>query len=128
MFNINLRSNIPIYEQLVDKIKENIVRGYLKPMDSLPSVRKLATMLDVNPNTVSKAYQELERQHLIITIRGKGTFVDEINHDNWIDLDVYLQKLRPIITEMKLKGLTETQVTEQVHIIYTELDRKEDEQ
>lgn len=75
MFNIDARSSTPIYEQIIEQIKENIMRGFLEPGEKLPSVREMSTLLTVNPNTVSKAYQELEREKAIETIRGRGTFV-----------------------------------------------------
>ncbi len=64
MINIDSRSSKPIYEQIIDGIKENVIRGILKPGDKLPSVRELAVMITTNPNTVSKAYKELEREKL----------------------------------------------------------------
>ena len=75
MLQIDDTKNLPIYEQLVLKIKELCLLGVLKPGEKLPSVRELSAMLIVNPNTVSKAYQELERQGIIETRQGKGTFV-----------------------------------------------------
>lgn len=76
--HIDERSTTPIWEQIVQQIKELILKKVLRPHDKLLSVRELASMLIVNPNTVSKAYQELERQQIIETRRGKGTFVTEV--------------------------------------------------
>lgn len=75
ILNLDPRSNIPIWEQVVHQIKELILKEILLPKDKLPSVRELSATLLINPNTVSKAYQELERQGIIETLRGKGTFV-----------------------------------------------------
>lgn len=75
MINIDIRSSKPIYEQIIDKIKESILRGIIKPGDKLPSVREMSSLITANPNTVSKAYTELERQKVIETIRGRGTYV-----------------------------------------------------
>lgn len=75
MITINLRGNQPIYEQIVTQYKYLVLQGYLKQGDVVPSVRKLAMELDVTPGTVAKAYRELERAHIIETIRGKGTFI-----------------------------------------------------
>lgn len=72
---IDSRSSTPIYEQIIHGIKENILKGILQKGDKLPSVREMAALLSTNPNTVSKAYQELERENVIETLRGKGTFV-----------------------------------------------------
>ncbi len=75
ILNLDPRSNTPIWEQVVHQIKELILKEILLPEDKLPSVRELSATLLINPNTVSKAYQELERQGIIETLRGKGTFV-----------------------------------------------------
>ena len=77
MFQIDARSSKPIYEQLIERVKENVVKGFLKPGDELLSVRKMAMVLSVTPNTVAKAYRELERQGVIIVIRGKGTYISD---------------------------------------------------
>ncbi|TFE19837.1 GntR family transcriptional regulator [Cohnella luojiensis] len=75
MIQINERSMTPIYEQIINQVKELIVKGGLREGDKIPSVRELSGMLLINPNTVAKSYQELERQGVIATARGKGAFV-----------------------------------------------------
>ena len=75
MFELDFRSRIPIYEQLVDKIIELIINNVLKPDEQLPSVRVLASELTINPNTIQKAYRELEYQGYIYSVPGKGSFI-----------------------------------------------------
>ncbi|HAO5824064.1 TPA: GntR family transcriptional regulator [Listeria monocytogenes] len=75
MFTINAKSQLPIYEQIVQKIKEQVVKGILQEGEKILSIREFASRIGVNPNTVSKAYQELERQEVIVTVKGKGTFI-----------------------------------------------------
>ena len=65
----------PIYVQIMDEVRRSLVVGSLAPDDPLPSVRQLASELRVNPNTVSQAYRELERQGVVEARRGSGTFV-----------------------------------------------------
>lgn len=77
MINIDATSSTPIYEQIVNEIKEGILKGIIEPGDKLPSVREMAKMMTLNPNTIQKAYQELERQKVTVTMRGRGTFVSE---------------------------------------------------
>jgi GntR family transcriptional regulator len=77
VLDIDPKRNTPIYQQVVHQVKEAILKGVLAPGERLPSVRELATTLIINPNTIQKAYQELERQGVIITVRGRGSFVDE---------------------------------------------------
>lgn len=75
MFQLDLKSRKPIYEQIVDKFKELIISGILKPSDKIPSVRDLAKTLTINPNTIQKAYRELERQGFLYSVSGLGSFV-----------------------------------------------------
>lgn len=83
MFSIDLTSRIPIYEQIYHKIVNLIINGTLAENDQLPSVRSLAKSTGVNPNTVSKAYQELERNGVIYSVPGRGSFVSAQNYDEF---------------------------------------------
>ena len=76
---INNSSMQPIYEQIVDQVKADILQGHLKENDSLPSVRGLAKELHISALTVKKAYDTLELEGFIITIHGKGSFVAGVN-------------------------------------------------
>ncbi|EZP59761.1 MULTISPECIES: GntR family transcriptional regulator [Exiguobacterium] len=78
MFTVDPKSPLPIYEQLVAQIIRSIARGLLRSGEQMPSVRELAGTLLVNPNTVSRAYQELESRNFIVTMRGKGSFISDI--------------------------------------------------
>ena len=72
---INVQDSRPIYEQIVENFKMQIFKGVLQPGDQMPSVRSLAVELSTNPNTIQKAYTELERQGFIYTVKGRGNFV-----------------------------------------------------
>ncbi len=72
---INYQDSRPIYEQIVENFKTQIYKGILQEGDQMPSVRSLAVELSTNPNTVQKAYTELERQGFIYTVKGRGNFV-----------------------------------------------------
>ncbi len=74
-FFINTRSGVPIYLQLLQQLEKGIAGGILKPGDRLPTVREVALKLTVNPNTVARAYRELEYRGLIESVQGRGTFV-----------------------------------------------------
>src|SRR5690242_7105454 len=76
MFELDLKSRKPIYEQLVDKLKELIITDVLKPDEQLPTVRQLAAEISINPNTIQKAFRELENQGYSYSIPGKGSFVN----------------------------------------------------
>lgn len=73
--SVDTRDRKPIYEQLCDNIKEMVLKGFLKPKEQLPGVRTLAVQLAINPNTIAKAYAELEHQGIIYSIQGRGSFV-----------------------------------------------------
>ena len=75
MIVIDYRDTRPIYEQVVEKFKILILKGGLQADEQMPSVRSLAMDLSINPNTIQKAYTELERQGFIYTVRGRGNFV-----------------------------------------------------
>ena len=75
MINIDYTSRTPIYEQIVNEIERYVTLGVLKPDQKIESVRELASNLGINPNTVKKAYDELERRNVITTISTKGTFI-----------------------------------------------------
>ena len=76
MIQVDVRSRVPIYEQIVNSFKQMAMSGILSPDEKLPSVRDLSQELTINPNTIQKAYQELERQNIIYTKRGQGSFVN----------------------------------------------------
>lgn len=77
MIFIDYKDARPIYEQVTDRFKTLILRGVLKPDEKMPSVRNLAVELSINPNTIQRAYAELERQGYIYTVKGKGNFVSD---------------------------------------------------
>ena len=75
MIYLDYRDARPIYVQIMDGIKEQIASGILLPEDKLPSVRELASSLTINPNTIQRAYRQLEMEGWIVTVPGKGCFV-----------------------------------------------------
>lgn len=127
MFPIDPRDARAIYEQIVDNIKEQVIKGILKPGDQLPSVRQLASMLTVNANTVMKAYGELERQEVIETIRGKGAFVamaptKTISEKQLAELRT---TLKTSCITMHYMGMSKEQVLDEMSKIYDELLKEE---
>lgn len=126
MIKIDATSNKPLYEQIVDNIKSSYVKGYLKPGDEIPSVRKMALQLSVTPNTVAKAYQELERCKVIVTIRGKGTYISA-ESDIRID-DEKLKNIRNELTtqvvELTYMGLGRDEIIDMIDEIYKEIKVK----
>ena len=114
MFLINLKSNETIYEQIKAQIIDFIDNGVLKPDDKLPSVRSLALDLGINPNTVMKAYQELEDNGYIYTLNKKGAFISSnIKQSNKHDQDA-----KYLINQLKDKGYTSKQLKELIDEVY----------
>ena len=75
MFRVDAGSGVPIYRQLVQQVRRDVMLGRLRPGDQLPSVKEVVDSLSVNPNTVVKAFSELEHQGLVVRRQGVGTFV-----------------------------------------------------
>lgn len=111
MINLDYQSRTPIYEQIVEEIERYVAIGILKPEEQLPSVRDMATTLGINPNTVKKAYTELERRGVTVTISTKGTFIaydtKKIVEEK---IEKKLNEIRKIIKEIKQLGLTEEEI------------------
>ncbi len=120
MFSIDVIDVRLICEQIIDNIKEQVIKGILKPGDQVPSVRQLASMLTVNTNTVTKAYGHLERQKIIETIRGKGTFVANITVKS-IDqheLQDIRKTLKSSCMQLHYMGFSKQDVLEEIIKIY----------
>lgn len=119
MFIIDVQNKIPIFEQLKKQILEFITIGILKPNDKLPSVRSLASELGVNPNTVSKAYVELEAQGYIYTEKGKGCFVADNEAEKQIK-EVKLNEFEHIVKDMKKHHIEKEKLLAVVNGLYKE--------
>ncbi|CRK82318.1 GntR family transcriptional regulator [Neobacillus massiliamazoniensis] len=113
-----MRSRKPIYEQLVDKMKELIMHEVLKPDEQLPSVRTLATQLTINPNTIQKAYRELEIQGFIYSIKGKGSFVSLNNQTKDIEkIASVMKELEKLILEALYLGIQAGEMIDLIHAL-----------
>ena len=113
MYNIDLQSRTPIYEQLYKKVVELILRNELKPNDKLPSVRELAKELGVNPNTVSKAFQLLERDKVIYSLAGRGSFVSNVSTDSV--KESALEDFDRAVAEALNVGITPKELTDRIN-------------
>ena len=110
MVHLDYRDVRPIYSQIADGFRSQITAGVLRPEEKLPSVRELAAELAINPNTIQRAYRELEAEGFIYSIPGKGSFVSpnrEISqeelHRRWEDLD-------HAVRELKFLGVSEEEL------------------
>lgn len=113
MITVDYKDKRPIYEQLAANICEMALSGELKPDEQLPSVRQLAVAININPNTIARAYGELERRGVIYSVAGKGSFVNS-------DLSVVAgerikkseEKLRAALREARKNGVNKERMLE----------------
>ncbi|MDV3429432.1 MAG: GntR family transcriptional regulator [Bacillota bacterium] len=119
---ISNSSDKPIYDQIVDQMKSLILKGDLTEGEALPSIRNLAKELQISVITTKRAYEELENEGFIETVRGKGSFVAEENKELFKEKKLKLieEKLEEAVTEANALGLTEEEVIDMVKILFEE--------
>jgi GntR family transcriptional regulator len=110
--SISTSSSIPLFAQLIDQIKQAVLNGNLNPGDALPSIRQLANDLDLNHNTVAKAYRFLERDSVIQTKGYRGTSIHpKAKANSTIDLNAMLvSRLDETIKKLKESGATNSEI------------------
>jgi GntR family transcriptional regulator len=115
MLSIDFQRRTPIYEQIVSQIERYIVLGVLKENEQLPSVRQIAFDLGINPNTIQRAYTELERMGIIISVVGKGSFVTN-NTKPIIDkkIENTIEQIKTDIGVLKNLGLDDKDIKEKL--------------
>lgn len=106
MIHLDYRDSRPIYQQVKDTLRRMMVTGVLNAGDKLPSVRALASQLSINPNTIQRAYAELEAEGYVVSVTGKGNFVAEGDTQNQARRQELLAKMRPMMEELKALGMT----------------------
>lgn len=114
MIKVDTSSFFPIYEQIKKELKKEIFRGDLKPNDPLPSIRDLATELLVNPNTVARAYRDLERDGFIFTRKGKGCYISDDSSKLMVEerKSILTQSFDEMIQDAKKFGLNSEEIKE----------------
>ena len=129
MISLNYRDSRPIYEQIKDGLKKLIVTGGLAADERLPSVRALATQLSINPNTIAKAYSELEAKGVIYSVPGRGSFVSD-NTDSLRQetLSRLAEKLRALAEEIRSLGMDKGDFTDICEQAWQEAVAKERDQ
>lgn len=111
MINIDYTSRTPIYEQIVNEIERYVTLGVLKPNQKIESVRELASNLGINPNTVKKAYDELERRNVIATLSTKGTFIaDDTKSLTELKINEKLGIIKAEIQELQKLGISKEDI------------------
>ena len=120
MIILDYQDRRPIYEQVVEKIQLLIVRGVLAPNSQLPSVRKLATELSINPNTIQRAYAALEQQGFIYPVKGRGNFVSPDVELIQKQKEYYFKDLKKVVRLCKKLGISKDELLERAAAYYEE--------
>lgn len=119
MFVVDVMSRVPVYEQIIKQVEEQVLTGILKEGDKLPSVRSLSVKLSINPNTIQKAYTELDRRQLIITVLGKGSFISEKAIEVvGANSREKMTELNKIIRELALAGVTKEEIINNIEEVF----------
>ena len=127
MIILDYNDKRPIYEQIVDKLTTLILRGVYEADEKLPSVRSMAVDLSINPNTIQKAYGELERQGFIYSIKGRGNFVRDMGNLILRKKEKALESLHSALTECRDVGIPEREIRKLVEKIYLTADHDREE-
>ena len=106
MITIDYKDRRPIYEQIVSSIEDLAVRGVLEPDSQLPSVRQLAVELSINPNTIQRAYSQLEKTGVIYSVKGKGNFVAaDLKRLREEEMEQILQEMEKLLRQALALGV-----------------------
>ena len=110
MISLNYRDSRPIYEQIKDGLRRLIITGAMQPDEKLPSVRALAGQLAINPNTIQRAYAELENEGYIYSVPGKGSFASARSGTEDTRTQELKAKFREMAAELRFLGVTEAEL------------------
>ncbi|RHR20840.1 GntR family transcriptional regulator [Clostridium sp. AF19-22AC] len=120
MITIDYQSRIPIYEQIVERFEMLILKGVLEPDDQMPSVRSLALQLSINPNTIQKAYTQLEQQGYIYPVKGRGNFVSGSGKLAEEKKQAFFQDLDALLAYGREIGITQNECRNYIDQYYSE--------
>lgn len=115
MIIIDYKDRRPIYEQVVERFQELILKGVLEVDSQLPSVRNLAMDLSINPNTIQRAYAELERKGYIYSVKGRGSFISNNDHLIQCRKDEIFQNISKLMKEAKDLGITKEEFMNKIN-------------
>jgi lexA DNA binding domain len=119
LFTLDYTEKKALYEQVKDKMKDMILNDILKENDQLPSVRELSMQLTLNPNTIQKAYKDLETEGYIYSVKGKGNFVARVSTINRNEKCTALyRQMKELVRELIFIGETREQITSQMEAFF----------
>ena len=105
MITLDYRDRRPLYEQVIERFQDLMFKGVLVQDEKMPSVRSLATDLSINPNTIQRAYMQLEQEGLIYPVKGKGNFIADSEEVRKISKASYTEELKTLIRKGKAMGM-----------------------
>ena len=120
MIVLDYQDRRPIYEQIVEKFRHLILSGALPPGSRMPSVRQLAMDLSINPNTIQRAYNQLEQEGLIYPVKGKGNFIADSECVRKISRKSYLEEMKTLVQKGRDMGFVEEELTYIIRDCYKE--------
>lgn len=127
MFQIDSFSRVPVYEQLINQVEEFVLKDILTSDSQIPSVRSLSVTLAINPNTIQKAYSELDRTGIIYSVPGKGCFISKDAKTILSEKKKEgLSSLKNMLSELKLAGVSRDIILDTVDSIYITSIKKEE--
>lgn len=121
VIHLDFRDSRPIYEQVKDELRKLVIKGVLETDEKLPSVRELAGSLAINPNTIQRAYRDLEQEGFLYTVAGKGSFVAEHPMPDRGKIVALYEQLDHVLEELSFLQEEEEQVMEHVTAYYQNL-------
>ena len=118
MLNLDFRDARPIYEQVKDGLRRLMVTGIIREGEKLPSVRTMASSLAINPNTIQRAYNELEAEGYIYSVAGKGSFVSGTADADAVRRETLRADVKKLLNELRYLGVTEADAAALIEEVY----------
>lgn len=121
MIQLDLSDHRPLYEQIKEKLKELIIAGAITENEKIPSVRELAQQLTINPNTIQRAYKDLESEGYIYSVRAKGSFAAPVSHiRSKAEITGFESGFRDSVRQAHFLGISKDELIETINKIYEE--------
>ena len=122
MFTIDVMSRMPVYEQLIKQVEDQVLKGIMKEGDKMPSLRSLSMELSTNPNTIQKAYMELDRRGILVSVPGKGSFISaEALKIVGNQSKEKLSELKEIVRKLAYAGVSKSEITDMIEEVYKKI-------
>lgn len=127
MIHLDYRDSRPIYEQVKDGFRQRIIQEIIQKDEKLPSVRELATALTINPNTIQRAYRELEQEGYVYTVPGKGSFVAGIPDSRGARVKELWDGIERGVLELQYLGMDREEILQRVdHILNSKTKERQE--